>query len=183
MKLHLVFADDNGLYAFRGVHQSLRCLECANIRDKWDLSSTTLTVPTRMRKDISCTYDGLKIVSKKFRECVDGAGLIGLLFHPVAPGFSAITAERRVHFDVAARRPPRLGPCNSCGHFREVGGAVPTLLHGPISVDPNEFVWTDLEFGSGDEKTPLLICGDLAAQTLRNARFLGLSTSDEVRIT
>ena len=33
---------------------------------------------------------------------------------------------------------------------------------------------TDLEFGSGDEKCPVLLCGDGAATILRKASFRGL---------
>lgn len=42
------------------------------------------------------------------------------------------------------------------------------------SVPAKGFVRTDLEFGSGDEKTPLVLCGDEAANELRRVKLRGV---------
>ena len=47
-------------------------------------------------------------------------------------------------------------------------------LQGGNEIDEREFVCTDLAFGSGDEKHPLLICGGVAANSLSVARLRGI---------
>jgi hypothetical protein len=96
-------------------------------------------------------------------------------------GFSALFATRRIAFDSVSRQTKFEKQCSQCGQSEAVAGATPAFLCPPVDVARTEFVWTDVEFGSGDEKRPLLICGDVAGTTIRRAQLIGLDTFKEVR--
>jgi hypothetical protein len=149
--------------------------------NKWRLEEIRLDVPSTFKMDVSITYDGVTVVSARFLEIYVGSQLCGLRFHEIAQGFSILAATRRVAFDTAARRTALKNHCVSCGQFQTVAGATPAFLLPPVDVSKEEFVWTDVEFGSGDEQHPLLICGELACAALRKARLRGLDVFHEVR--
>ena len=64
--------------------------------------------------------------------------------------------------------------CSSCGIYAAVAGATPAFLRANEVVGSDEFVRTDIEFGSGDEQHPLIICGERAAEILREAALKGI---------
>jgi len=181
MKLHVVDGHHNDLYAFYGRTDVPRCPSCGNLIDKWNVDFIQVDVPASLRMDISMTYDGVTIVSAKFLQIVADNKLGGLRFHEVGNGFSALLASRRVAFDSVSRRTKFESQCSTCGQFEAVAGATPAFLCPPVDVAPDEFVWTDVEFGTGNEKQPLLICGEVAGTALRRAKLKGLDTFKEVR--
>lgn len=60
-----------------------------------------------------------------------------------------------------------------CGNFESVVGATPVLLAAGTEIVTREFVRTDLAFGTGDEKHPVLICSEIAGR-LADAKLRGL---------
>lgn len=181
MKLQVVQCDHNDLYAFYGRPEVPRCPSCGNLVDKWNVHYLQVDVPVSLRLDISMTYDGVTIVSAKFVQVVEDNKLRGLRFHPVGNGFRVLLASRRVVFDSVSRRTRFENQCRACGHFEAVAGATPAFLCPPVDVARDEFVWTDVEFGSNDEKRPLLICGDIAGTALQRAKLMGLDALKDVR--
>lgn len=181
MKLHVVDGDHNDLYAFYGRTDVPRCPSCRNLIDKWNADYIQVEVPTSMRMDISMTYDGVTIVSARFVQVVTDNKLRGLRFHDVGDGVSVLLANRRIAFDSVSRRTKFENQCSRCGQYEAVAGATPAFLCPPVDVARDEFVWTDVEFGSGDEKGPLLICGDVAGAALRREKLKGLDRFAEVR--
>ncbi len=181
MKLHVVDARHNGLHAFHGREGLPRCSECGALAEKWNRKYIRIDVPRSMRSDISITYDGVTVVSEGFVQVVGEARLRGLQFHDVGVGFSVLLSTRRVAFDIAARGTRFEDLCTMCGQHGSVAGATPAFLRAPIDLAPDEFAWTDVEFGSGDEKQPLLICGETAGATLRRGRLRGLEPLGDVR--
>jgi hypothetical protein len=192
-----VYGDETESYAFREpptltenqqVYQSLvpdmtgtsrprirRCGTCGELLAKWEEPLTGLVLNKR-RYDLSSTYDGVVTVSKRFRIAFEAANLLGLDFLPLPsdPDFFAAHASRTVAFDADRRRTEFHKLCPECGHYESVVGASPGYLKPGNSVGPAEFVRTDLEFGSGDEKSPLLLCGEVAARALTRAKLKGL---------
>lgn len=126
--------------------------------------------------DVSITYDGVVIVSEMFKSVYAANNLSGLEFRqlPDDTPFFAIHATRAVEFDAERRKTRFIKPCQECGRHESVVGATPVFLKSGSEVDEREFVRTDLEFGSGDEKHPLLICGKAAAKAIRDAKLKGL---------
>ena len=197
MTLHRFSVRDNESYAFREyprltahqqIHQELvpdssgavlagthRCIECGELLNKWGESLSGLILKKR-RYDISCTYDGVQLVSGAFRSAYEEAGLAGLMFRPLPddPSFFAIRPTRAVAFDSERRGTRFTAPCPGCGIHKDVSGATPVFLRPGSNVKENEFVRTDLEFGSDDEKSPILICGESAARSLSDAKLRGL---------
>lgn len=181
MKLHVVHGYHNDLYAFYGRTDVPRCSACGGLIDKWNIKLLQIEVPVSLRKDVSMTYDGVTIVSARFVQVVTENMLRGLQFHAIGGGFSVLLATRRVTFDSVSRSTKFENKCSECGQYMAVAGASPAFLYPPVAIAPDEFVWTDVEFGSGDEKRPLLICGDAAGTVLRRARLKGLDAFGEVR--
>lgn len=197
MTLHWFSVRDNDSYAFREyprltahrqIHQELvpdfsgatlagshRCIECGELLDKWGETLTGLVLKKR-RYDISSTYDGVQLVSGAFRSAYEEAGLAGLEFRPLPddPPFFAIRPTRAVAFDAERRGTRFSAPCPRCGIHKDVTGATPIFLRPGSNIKENEFVRTDLEFGSDDEKSPIMICGEIAARTLSDAKLRGL---------
>lgn len=197
MTAFCIFGQDNDSYAFRVYpaltehqrnYQTLvpdmsgdtrpgvqRCEACGELLNKWDDPLTGLVVKKR-KYDISSTYDGVVVVSMRFKTTYETALLSGLSFRqlPDDPAFFAINAGRIVEFDAERRNTRFVKPCNICNHFESVIGATPVYLKNGVTIGIREFVRTDLEFGSDDEKQPLILCGGGAADTLRSAKLKGL---------
>ena len=152
MKLYVVQSVHNDLYAFYGRTDVPRCPSCGNLINKWNSAYLQVDVPPSVRMDISMTYDGVTIVTAAFEKIATGNGLRGLQFHHLRPEFSALTSARRVRFDAVSRRTRFENQCGRCGQYEAVAGATPAFLCSPVDVGRDEFVWTDVEFGSGDEK-------------------------------
>lgn len=193
----LVYCADNDSYAFRKyprlteiqrIHQALvpdmsgashtevrRCDVCGELTSKWDELLSHLIIRKR-KYDISITYDGVLVVSQRFKSIYEASGLAGLVFRqlPNDPEYFAVTAERVVEFDAERRQTRFIKRCSHCGHYESVVGATPVFLKSGSIVGDSEFVRTDLEFGSGDGKHPLLICGHQAADALSDAKLKGL---------
>lgn len=191
--------DYNDSYAFRkyghrprneaeGILQSLipdmsgksrpgirRCEVCGGLLAKWDAPLNELIVKKR-KYDIAATYDGVDIVSERFRSVYESYQLTGLTFRqlPDDPAFFAIRAINVVAFDTERRMTEFLDQCATCGQYDSVVGSTPVFLKLGSVVEAKEFARTDVEFGSDDTKHSLLLCGEEAARVLTNAKLRGL---------
>jgi hypothetical protein len=172
----VVDGHDNGMYFFRDRDDLERCPACKMLTQKWQ-AILPENAASRLKADVSASYDGVEVVSSNFRSAYDRAGLFGLRFRQVGIRQWAVMPERTVAFDVAARKTRREKRCDVCGLFASVAGATPAYLVPGQMVAPAEFVRTDIEFGSGDEQHPLIICGDVAGSALNAAKLSGLELS------
>ena len=197
MRAFCLDGHDNDTYAFRErphltefqkIHQELvpdmsgltrpgvrRCKTCAELLGKWEEPLAGVVVQKR-KYDIGSTYDGWTFVSQRFKDVCESNVLVGLTFRvlPDDPKFFAIHAGRTVEFDAERRQTRFCKPCPQCGRFESVVGATPVYLMAGVAIGACEFVRTDLEFGSNDEKHPLLLCGEIAANALKSAKLKGL---------
>ncbi len=130
----------------------------------------------KRKYEVSTTYDGIDVVSLRFQAVYTEAGLTRLCFSalPDDPSFFSIIPERAVVFDAERRKTRFLKPCPKCGKYESVVGATPVCLKEGYMIGDLEFVRTDLEFGSNDEKSPLILCGEVAAKALSSAKLKGL---------
>jgi hypothetical protein len=196
MQVFAVYGQDNDSYAFREyppltnshrIHQKLipdmsgtchpgvrRCEFCSELAAKWDEPLPGLVVKNR-RYDISITYDGVELVSQLCKSACEASGLSGLVIRPLPddPDFFAIRASRAIPFDSERRGTRFIKPCPASGRHESVVGATPAFLKTGTAVGGQEFVRTDLEFGSYDGKHPLLICGEVAANALCPRKLKG----------
>jgi len=171
--------SDNGLYFFYGRADVKRCPACEELLAKWDEDLTVAlnVIPIHRRKrryDISSSYDGVSVVSRRFKELYDRTALTGLRFSDLGDDAFAICATEVVQFDTQRRGTRLEKKCDVCGRYESVVGATPPCLLPGRVVSPLSFARTDLEFGSADEKSPLLLCGDDVAQILWAAKLKGV---------
>src|SRR6187401_857540 len=192
---YVVDGQDNDSYAFRDESQAVkagrvpriqqsvapdlsgaarpgprRCPRCGALLTKFEEPLTGLVIKRR-RYDLSATYDGIDVASKAFKELCTAHRLSGLEFIPL-PDDSAF-------FQVRASKTVKLDPsvaefeneCPRCGRFESVVGGDPVLLRKGERIPPGGFVRTDLEFGSEDEKSPMLLCGVKVGEVLTAARL------------
>lgn len=90
-------------------------------------------------------------------------------------GFYSAMPTTHVIFDAAIRNTRFKGKCVHCGQYDEVIGADPIVLVEGTVIPPKSFVRTDIEFGTHDEKCPLILCGIEAGRMLQRKRFAGLT--------
>jgi hypothetical protein len=174
---------DNDTYFFYDRTDVQRCAACGHLLNKWQEDISMIKV-VRRSLDVSCSYDGVTVVSSRFRKLYESAGLHGLVFTPLPDQFFAVRPTDEVAFDPVRRKTRFLRLCPVCGLYKEVIGARPAFLKEGTTIPDLGFVRTDLEFGSYigspsaktnyDTKSPVILCGPGAAAVLREGAFQGL---------
>jgi hypothetical protein len=173
MTVFMIDGRDNGLFFFEAREELERCPRCSVLLDKWGADLSSVKLPARIRGDLSQTYDGASVASPRFRATYEAAGLDGLEFRPLSNGYFWVIANNSVRVDVPATGTEFSDKCLECGRFESVIGATPTFLCAGESVDAMSIARTDLEFASGNEKTPLFVCGAGVAKVLRESGLRG----------
>jgi hypothetical protein len=176
MNAYRLSIHDNGSHAFYKRADLRRCGTCRELLFKWDEPLTGLVVKNKKRLDLSCTYDGVRVASAAFKEEYEASHLIGLSFLvlPDDPRYFKVTADIVVAFDWQKRHTQFIDRCPSCGRYKSVIGSTPVFLKEGSVVPDNGFARTDLEFASGDEKHPMLLCGLSAGAVLKVANLRGI---------
>jgi hypothetical protein len=161
---------DNGTSAY-GWPGAPRCLACGYITDR-NAIDPELRVKRR-GLDVSSTYDNVLLVSRRFAEACRYEWDAGLVALASDPEFFVLKPPRVVPFD-AARRGTRFEKlCPVCEQYESVVGANPGYLRIAALPTPDGFFRTDLGFGSGDEKSPLVIASSsVHARLVREFRRL-----------
>lgn len=173
----------NDLVFFGDRQDVKRCSVCSALLDKWKEDLSVVPIRRAPKFDVSYSNSGIYVVTKRFRACVEENALVGLTFTPLQAGLFSVRPKVSVPFDAERRGTRFLKQCQVCGQYESVVGATPVFLAATASVPERGFVRTDLEFGSFDEKHPLVLCGSEAAEVLRGANLKGLtlvSNSKEV---
>lgn len=152
-----------------------RCKKCGELLDKQNQSLVGLQISKR-KFDISKTYDGIMIASKRFRKSYVDNGLTGLIFTiiPDDHEFYSMHTTRRVKYDSKQRETEFFDECPFCNQYKSIIGATPIILMRGESIEDTEFVATDIEFGNDDQKSPLLLCGETCAKVLKQAQLKGV---------
>lgn len=124
---------------------------------------------------LSSTYDHQDIVSLSFKDFCLQQGYLDLNFieFPKDPHHFHLMIANQVKFDSERRGTRFLELCPTCGNYDGIIGA----SHAPLQVtEPlaDGFYRTDLLFGSGDRKSPLIIVGTETKAKLKAMKFRGL---------
>jgi hypothetical protein len=171
-----MFAHHNDLYFYDDRTDVRRCPVCKQLLAKWDEDLAVVPITKFRKLDISTSYDGIKVFSRKAKMTYEEAGMTGLRFIPLAhPDLFAIRANDIVHYDAKRRGTRFEEKCEVCGRYDVIVGATPVYLMPGSMVAPLGFARTDVEFGSHDERQSLFICGDEAAKILKAAKLKGLN--------
>lgn len=152
-----------------------RCPACKEMLNKWEVPLDGLRIRKR-RLEVGATYDGLTVVNERFKGVYEENQLTGLDFRQLAadPGFYAIRPLRSVAFDAERSQTRFEYLCNVCGKYESIILVAPVMLKAEERISPREFVRSDVEFASNDEKSPLILCGEQAGAVLKAMRFKGL---------
>jgi len=127
----------------------------------------------RRTSDLSYTYDGYCIVSLRFKEASVRNGLGGTQFIPLPeePTFFVLKPTSLVRFDSKRRETHFEDRCSACGYYGAVAGATPAfLLETPLA----DFARSDVLFGSGNARNPLLIASEAVKTVSVRERLRGL---------
>ena len=116
---------------------------------------------SRRTYDLSSTYDGYTIVSRKFKEFCQRRGYEKLDFKgfEADPDFFALMSATIVEFDSDRSKPRFEDYCDACGNYESIVGPSPIYLKDISTPLADSFYRTDLLFASGNEKHPLIIIG------------------------
>jgi hypothetical protein len=124
---------------------------------------------TRKTYEFSYTYDGVMIVSLRFKEFCDRNGYDNLRFIELERsfGFFQMCVTNNV---VPYKATLKEKLCDKCGQYEEIIG--PSIdeqkVHEPLK---DQFYQSDLWFGSGNAKSPVLIVGEATKERLKKEKF------------
>ena len=167
-------AQDNGAYFFHDYPEGVLCPACKTCLDfSWYPKTLRLTGKPRWR-DISTTYDNTKIVSERFVEFCKKNKYRNIEFKNVyeKPTLYYIIVENVLNID-QDRAMLRYGAkCAACGNYEYVVGARLESLRQNTEIDDGIFR-SDLIFGSGSEKHPILIVGKTTRDKMMAAGIKG----------
>lgn len=171
---YVLQGQDNDSYMLYDAPHLTRCSTCGEL-----LKRPHLIPDFKLNKkfDVSSTYDGYTIVSKRFVDEWHHNGGTGLVFNqlPADPDYFTVEANKEVEFD-SVRRKTRFEdfkPC--CNRFKSIAGATPAIIkNANMTLSKTQAFQTDVLFGSGDEKHPLIIIPTSIGIALKKAKLSGL---------
>jgi hypothetical protein len=126
--------------------------------------------------DFSHPYDIGHIVSLKFKEFCLREEYSGILFREFErePNFFQLIVNNVLQFDIERRKPELIGFCSLCKNYKEVVDSLPTFVKG-INKELRDGIYrSDLFFGEGNNKHPLIIVAPITAKKLRRERMKGI---------
>ena len=167
------YGHDNDTYFYYDRTDIKRCPICNNLTDKWNEDISNIII-TKTKIDISYSYDGILVVSEKFKKIYDENNIEGLNFIALKNGFYFIRPINVVNFDSERRKTRFINQCKKCGMYESIAGSSPVFLKENETIPAKGFVRTDLEFGSDDEKHPLVLCGLEVGKILKKNKLSGI---------
>lgn len=170
MTIFAVSAPDCDCYYFARADTSLFCDACDSYIGLAPYYPPDLIVNGR-HGDFSGTYDNRLLLSLRATTFFSKARARGIEFRPVneAQNLFVPVVHPVVEFDSESRRTRLLNRCAKCGNYESVIGATPPFLRNSRKLEERTVYRTDLEFGSGRGKSPLIIVGGDLAEEMRGA--------------
>lgn len=159
-------APDCGVEFLHAAPSNLFCIACGGFVagqyyfPQLDMSSVSVS--------FCFTYDNRLLVSERGRDFLISNAKNRVEFHQIdkTGHYFFCSAQETLSFDFVGRKSRLENWCELCGEFENVIGATPAFIHADCVIEPLGFYRTDLCFGSGREKSPLSIVGDLLKEKL-----------------
>jgi hypothetical protein len=164
-----VSAPDSDIHYFASAPASLFCPQCDTYVAKEDF------VPQldlrQCNLDFCFTYDGRLLVSERGKTHLSEHCTTPLKFMIVdkSAGYYAMRVEATVLFDKDRRKTRFERKCPRCGNFESIVGATPAFILDAGKVETTGAYRSDLCFGSGREKSPVLVIGASLKRELERA--------------
>ena len=147
--------QDNDSYMYRTWKAASRCPVCRTVLDH-----RALNPDFRLKLDIhdvSYTYDGACVVSESAMRALSPFAGVEATRLPFDRDFYLLNVANAVEFDSERRKTRFQDFCDGCNRFRSVAGATPAFLRRTSEPLAEGIYRTDVEFGTDDERAPLLI--------------------------
>lgn len=165
-----IFAPDCDCYYYDEAPKELFCPYCDSFIGKSPYYPDHLEVKN-LKLNFSFTYDGRLLLSKNAKDFLKSESKSKLFFHRVnfEPEIYIVETKGTISFDSNKRKTRFVNPCAHCGSFESIVGATPIFIKNKAEIGSFSFVKTDLEFGSGREKSPLYIVSGKLGEKLKIA--------------
>jgi len=126
--------------------------------------------------DVSYTYDGFLIVSQKFKFLCEENSYkeVSFINLPLEQDFFVFQTNDILKFDYERRKVDFIKLCEKCNRFDEVIGITPAFLKDIKEEIKEGFFRSDLIFGSGNDKSPLIIIGTDTYKKLKAKKLKGI---------
>ena len=174
----VIFGHDNRSYFFGNAPSEIFCPKCDSVIKKDSFFPSHIRVRTGL--DVSATYDNRKIVSERFKNLCERERIPGIEFisvHGSGKIYFIPVVARVAAVDFRRRKTRFEDKCEKCGQFESIIGATPAYLIDSKPLGPG-FFKSDLEFGSGRAKAPLLFIDREFGMVLRDAKLLGMDLEE-----
>lgn len=162
------FLDLDNLYASK-------CFKCECLLDSINYFNPSFKLKKRTY-DLSYTYDGRCIVSLKFKEFCIRNGYQGLTFKVFErePNFFLLNIKNEVEFDSEKSGTSFIKYCDVCLRYEEVVGFSPGYLKNVEKKLKDGFYRTNLLFGAGNSKHPIIIVAPETQSKLKAEKMKGV---------
>ncbi len=166
---------DNDSYLNEDLYEKniCECLEFVKHREKY------LNEHFKIRRrslDVSTTYDRAEIVSEKFKSFCDKINLKGISFFNLQNQKShyLMIVNNILEYDNEPNRLTSIEYNDECQEFNEVVGAYPIKLKSQKILNKGIYR-TDIEFGRGYAKSPVIIVDCETFKLMKKEKFKGFS--------
>lgn len=151
------------------------CPKCGTCLD-YSYAPATLTIHPSRKYDASYTLDLRKLFSERFvsfcRDVLHAKDEFRLVKSDSMDLFY-LYPSRELEFDAERRRTRFENPCDVCGGYGSIVGARPAFLKANNQIGPG-FYRSDIAFGSGKSKFPLLFVSQEWKGLLQAEKFRGI---------
>ena len=182
MKGRLIQGNDNKQYALQEFFDDdnrLRCSECGCLLDPYYRS---LEIDFKSKFDFSTTYDGVNIVSKRFKDYIQSEGYDNVIFFPVNNNnnfFYFHVLNEIIILDKEKTGIKYDKKCNACNYPEEIIGGIEIFIKQkePLS---DGFYTTDLYWRTHYLYGPKILIGQKTYEKLKVQKFKGLDIAAKV---
>jgi hypothetical protein len=138
-----------------------------------------LPASLKMKKrmlDIGTTYDGFTIVSGRFKSLCKDISFKGLEFIelPSDRNFYLFRVNNILEFDAIARSTDFIKFSKEYNSYKEIIGATPVCLENKMKVPEGTIYRTDIFFGTGIRKSPVLMVGIKTKELMDSWKLKGI---------
>jgi len=151
------------------------CQNCGSCLD-YNYYPKFIDINPSKKYDAVYTYDLRELFSESFFVFCRDVLKIGHIFKPIQTRGETLYYMSPTHvleFDYIRRKTKFEKTCEQCGGYRDIVGATPAFLknHKPVEAG---FFRTDLAFGSGKSKSPLILLSSEWKKLLVSQKFKGI---------
>jgi len=174
MTIYSIASELNDSKYYDYVGSARFCTECDSILNTNDKAVNFN--PKILGFDISYSNDGVLVFSERFVSTCEKEGFLNISFESINDDLKLSIAKISsiVTFDVEKRETRFENKCSKCDNFKSVIGATPIFISDSIDEKELSFHITDVKFGDGRAKHPLIVVNEVTKKKLSSFKLKGL---------